>query len=294
MDKLEGADGGPHTGVSFRSDQSPPLPSPPHSLFRPSPLTRDHTEAFPLFSHRDRAPKLTRFPYPTLLTSLGLAPVAVSMETQTTIVAVSFDGGVVLGADSRVSTGTYVSNRASNKITGLCDNVFLCRSGSAAHTEAISDYVRFYASQHACEIEGREPTVKSVASILTQMSYNNKGLMAAMIVAGYDKKKGGQVFGSPIGGTLVEMPWAIEGSGSTYIWSFFDDEYRPGMTREETEKLVLNGIAHAMARDGSSGGIVRLVTVDKDGGKRQVFQGKEIPMILGDMAEPAASPTVVW
>ena len=29
MDKLEGADGGPHTGVSFRSDQSPPLPSPP-------------------------------------------------------------------------------------------------------------------------------------------------------------------------------------------------------------------------------------------------------------------------
>ena len=33
MDKLEGADGGPHTGVSFRSDQSPPLPSPPHTLF---------------------------------------------------------------------------------------------------------------------------------------------------------------------------------------------------------------------------------------------------------------------
>ena len=58
--------------------------------------------------------------------------------------------------------------------------------------------------------------------------------------------------------------------------------------------MVLNGIAHAMARDGSSGGIVRLVTVDKDGEKRQVFQGKEIPMILGDMAEPAASPTVVW
>ena len=34
MDKLEGADGGPHTGVSFRSDQSPPLPSPPPLSFQ--------------------------------------------------------------------------------------------------------------------------------------------------------------------------------------------------------------------------------------------------------------------
>lgn len=38
-------------------------------------------------------------------------------HTGTTIIAVTFDGGVVIGADSRVSTGTYVSNRASDKIT---------------------------------------------------------------------------------------------------------------------------------------------------------------------------------
>mmetsp|Transcript_3457 Transcript_3457/g.5840 ORF Transcript_3457/g.5840 Transcript_3457/m.5840 type:complete len:128 (-) Transcript_3457:1284-1667(-) len=127
------------------------------------------------------------------------------------------------------------------------------------------------------------------------MSYNNKGLMAAMIVAGYDAKEGGQVFGSPIGGTLVRMPWAIEGSGSTYIWSFFDDEYKEGMSQGETEQLVLKGIAHAMARDGSSGGIIRLVTVSKDGVSRKVFQGKEIPLVLGDMAEPQTNAaTVVW
>ena len=61
-------------------------------------------------------------------------------QTGTTIVAVSFDGGVVLGADGRVSTGTYISNRASNKIQQLTDNVFLLRSGSAADTQAIGDY----------------------------------------------------------------------------------------------------------------------------------------------------------
>ena len=61
-------------------------------------------------------------------------------QTGTTIVAVSFDGGVVLGADSRVSTGNYVSNRASDKITSLADNVYMLRSGSAADTQAIADY----------------------------------------------------------------------------------------------------------------------------------------------------------
>ena len=61
-------------------------------------------------------------------------------HTGTTIVAVSFDGGVVLGADSRVSTGNYVSNRASDKITALSDNTYMLRSGSAADTQAIADY----------------------------------------------------------------------------------------------------------------------------------------------------------
>ena len=100
-------------------------------------------------------------------------------QTGTTIVACCFDGGVVLGADTRVTTGapgtgarlraacppatphlggrtvaaltrqfarrraragTYISNRTSDKITPLADNVFLCRSGSAADTQAVSDF----------------------------------------------------------------------------------------------------------------------------------------------------------
>jgi hypothetical protein len=33
------------------------------------------------------------------------------------------------------------------------------------------------------------------------------------------------------------------------------------------------GISHAMARDGSSGGVVRLVTIDKDGVERECVMG---------------------
>ena len=61
-------------------------------------------------------------------------------HTGTTIVACNYKGGVVIGADGRVSVGNYISNRASNKITPLTDNVFLLRSGSAPDTQAVADY----------------------------------------------------------------------------------------------------------------------------------------------------------
>jgi hypothetical protein len=37
--------------------------------------------------------------------------------------AATFDGGVVLGADSRTSTGNYIANRVTDKLTQLTDRV---------------------------------------------------------------------------------------------------------------------------------------------------------------------------
>lgn len=62
--------------------------------------------------------------------------------------AVQFEGGVIMGADSRTSTGTYVANRVSDKITSLHDHIYACRSGSAADTQAITDYVRYFLASH--------------------------------------------------------------------------------------------------------------------------------------------------
>ena len=60
-----------------------------------------------------------------------------------------------------------------------------------------------------------------------QMNYQNKDhLVGALIIAGFDDNKGGQVFGCPIGGTLSSEKWAIDGSGSTFIWAYCDSEYR--------------------------------------------------------------------
>lgn len=53
-----------------------------------------------------------------------------------------------MGADSRTSTGSYVANRVSDKIVPIHDYIWACRSGSAADTQAVTDYVKYYVNAH--------------------------------------------------------------------------------------------------------------------------------------------------
>lgn len=75
----------------------------------------------------------------------GLKPNEVSSGT--TIMALSTGNAVILGADSRVSTGTYIANRTSDKIAQLSPHIYCCRSGSAADTQFLTDVVKHFLSQ---------------------------------------------------------------------------------------------------------------------------------------------------
>ena len=207
----------------------------------------------------------------------GLRPGELSSGT--TILGVVFDGGVVLGADSRTSTGSYVANRVADKITPIHDYVWTCRSGSAADTQAVTDYVKYYVDTHATELN-RIPKVKTCATIMKNIAYNNKDrLMAGLIVGGWDPYEGGQIYEIPLGGTLVKQNFAMGGSGSTYIFGLVDSTYKEGMSKEECKEFVAKSIAHAMARDGSSGGVIRLVTISKDGVEKEIILGDKLPYL---------------
>ena len=58
------------------------------------------------------------------------------------------DGDTVATHRRLGCTGVYVSNRVSDKITGVDERIYVCRSGSAADTQAVSDYVTHYLNQH--------------------------------------------------------------------------------------------------------------------------------------------------
>merc|ERR1719387_2539688 len=133
------------------------------------------------------------------------------MSTGTTIMAFEIEGGVIMAADSRTSTGTYVANRASRKISKVQDNIFVCRCGSAADTQALTGFVQHYLGQHAVEL-GQQPTVNTAASLFKMIAYQNKDhLLAGLIVAGYDEKHGGQIYSIPLGGSKIRVPMAVDG-----------------------------------------------------------------------------------
>ena len=94
--------------------------------------------------------------------------------------------------------------------------------------------------------------------------------MAGVIVAGYDEVDGGSMYVIPLGGTCLKAPFAIGGSGSTYIYGHVDHEFKPDMSLAACKAFVAEAVKRAMARDGSSGGIIRLVVINAEGVERKL------------------------
>uniref|UniRef100_A0A670ZKD5 Proteasome 20S subunit beta 6 n=1 Tax=Pseudonaja textilis TaxID=8673 RepID=A0A670ZKD5_PSETE len=124
----------------------------------------------------------------------------------------------------------------------------------------------------------QQPLVHTAASLFKETCYRyREELTAGILVAGWDRLKGGQVYAVPMGGMMVRQPFSIGGSGSSYIYGFVDVSYKPGMTKEECLTFTANALALAMDRDGSSGGVIRLAAITKDGVERKVILGNQLP-----------------
>ncbi len=121
-------------------------------------------------------------------------PGAAEVSTGTTLVAMEYADGVVVAADTRTSTGSFVAVRQTDKLTPVTSHIMVCRSGSAADTQAMTDIVRTQCEWF--EIENSvPPPVHTAAFLFKNLSYEYRDqLTAGLIVAGWDKDKGGQVY----------------------------------------------------------------------------------------------------
>eukprot|EP01017_Pseudomicrothorax_dubius_P026617 TRINITY_DN2989_c0_g1_i1.p1 TRINITY_DN2989_c0_g1~~TRINITY_DN2989_c0_g1_i1.p1 ORF type:complete len:214 (+),score=46.41 TRINITY_DN2989_c0_g1_i1:140-781(+) len=196
--------------------------------------------------------------------------------TGTTIVAVVYDKGVLIAADTRTTSGNFVHDRSTDKLDYLHDKIYVLRSGGAADTQSLAKIVRHYIAAHSIEI-GRLPQVKTAARLFQQFMYRYKQLLASIMVAGWDPYDGPQVYSVQIGGTIYQEKFHIGGSGSSFIYGYVDSNYKENMSFEECRKFVVNAVSLAMARDGSSGGMVRLVNITQDAVTRDVVRFDDLP-----------------
>ena len=199
----------------------------------------------------------------------------------TTIMAMEYASGVVFAADSRTSAGSFIVNRVTDKLTKITDRIYCCRSGSAADTQAIANYVKANLEMHEIEM-GRPPTVKDAAMAFRQYCYADRDkLMAGIIVAGWDEINGGQVYSVPLGGMVKRQSIAIGGSGSTFVYGHVDNTWKDGMTKDECLEYARVCVTLAVGRDSSSGGCIRLAAITGEGVERRCIEGDKIPLMRG-------------
>ena len=114
---------------------------------------------------------------------------------------------------------------------------------------------------------------------MKRLIYQNKdNLSASVIVAGYDDVHGGSVYTITLGGSCLELPFGLGGSGSIFIAGLLDANFKQNMSKEEAHTLAKKACAHAMTRDGSSGGVIRTVIISSDNTvARDYTPGNELP-----------------
>lgn len=87
--------------------------------------------------------------------------------------AINFKDGVILGADSRTTTGAYIANRVTDKLTQVHDTIWCCRSGSAADTQAVADIVSYHLNMYGI-VNNEAPSTQVAASLFQELCYENK------------------------------------------------------------------------------------------------------------------------
>jgi len=186
------------------------------------------------------------------------------LKTGTTIAGVKFKDGVVLGADTRSTSGPVVANKNCKKIHYMAPNIYCCGAGTAADCDQVTEMM---SSQLAILRlnTGEETRVCCARTRLKRYLFRYQGYVGAYLVLGGVDKEGAHLHTIWAHGSTTSLPYVTMGSGSLCAMAVFESEYKEDMSREEAMDLVQRGILSGITNDMGSGSNVDLVVITKDG-----------------------------
>lgn len=196
------------------------------------------------------------------LESKGFAAPKVT-KTGTTIVGILFKDGVVLGADTRATEDTIVSDKNCSKIHYLAPNIYCCGAGTAADTEMTTRMIASQLELHRLETDRVVPTI-TANRMLSQMLFRYQGYIGAAFVLGGMDSSGPHLYSIYPHGSTNKLPYVTMGSGSLAAMSVFEIGWRQDMERAEAEKLVRDAVAAGIFNDLGSGSNIDLCIITKD------------------------------
>jgi proteasome beta subunit len=195
----------------------------------------------------------------------------------TTIVATTFEGGVVMAGDRRATMGNVIAQRDIEKVFPADEFSAVGIAGSAG---LAVEMVRLFQTEleHYEKIEGTTLSMDGKANRLAALIRSNlgmamQGLAVVPLFAGYDLATAqGRIFSYDVtGGRYEETAFHAVGSGSLFARGSLKKLYREDLSSEECVTAALQALYDAADDDSATGGpdltrrifpVVAVITAD--------------------------------
>lgn len=190
-------------------------------------------------------------------------PLPKATSTGTTIVGCLFDGGVVIAADTRATSGPIVADKNCEKLHYIAPQIWCAGAGTAADTEFTTALMSSNLELHSLST-GRKPRVVTCMTMLKQHLFRYQGHIGAyLVVAGVDPT-GAHLFTVHAHGSTDKLPYVTMGSGSLAAMSVFETSWKPSLTRDDAIKLCSDAILAGIFNDLGSGSNVDVAVITED------------------------------
>ena len=189
----------------------------------------------------------------------GVAPM--KLTEATTVLALTWSGGVVMAGDRRATAGNYIAHSRVRKVYEADRHSAVAISGTAGMAVELIKLFRTEL-EHYEKIEGSTLSLDGKANFLARMIRGNlslafQGLVVIPLFCGYDKRQDkGRLFSyDVVGGRYDELNYATTGSGGAEARSFLKNVWNEDMTRDEALAAAVEAIVAAAEEDSATGGL---------------------------------------
>jgi proteasome beta subunit len=187
------------------------------------------------------------------------------------VVGISYNDGVILAADKRVSFGNFVVNKNIKKTFTVTDHVGAACAGMVADMQVLVRQVEALAKIRRLETR-REVAPNSIAKLMSVIMFERRyfPLLTQVIVGGINERP--EIYTLDPLGSVLPDDYAAVGTGAEGALGIMDAEFKPNMSEEKVRELASRAIRSAVQRDASSGDGIDILFITKSGHREETVK----------------------
>jgi proteasome beta subunit len=188
-----------------------------------------------------------------------------------TVVGISYNDGVILAADKRISFGNFVVNKNIKKTFSVTDHVGAACAGMVADMQVLVRQVEALAKIRKLETR-REVAPNSIAKLMSVIMFERRyfPLLTQVIVGGINEKP--EIYTLDPLGSVLPDDYAALGTGAEGALGIMDAEFKPNMSEDAVKELASRAIRSATQRDAASGDGIDILYITRTGQREETIR----------------------